>query len=75
VNSIDDLVVLVRDQLGLPVTADDITRDFDQLPGWDSVYLLHLATLLEQTTGRAMSLPTLLDARNLAAVYQVAVPR
>jgi len=67
--SIDDLIGLVRDEIGLPVTSGDATRDFDQLSGWDSVYLLHLAMLLERETGRPVSLPELLDARNLDAVY------
>lgn len=67
--SINDLIDLVRDEVGLPVTADDATRDFDQLTGWDSVYLLHLAMVLERETGRPVSLPDLLEARNLNAVY------
>jgi acyl carrier protein len=74
-NSIDDLVDMVRDELGIPVTSDDLSRDFDQLAGWDSVYLLHLAMLLERETGRPVSLPELLEARSLEAVYTVAVPR
>lgn len=67
--SIDDLIDLVRDEIGLPLSSGDATRDFDQLAGWDSVYLLHLAMLLERETGRAVSLPELLGARTLDAVY------
>lgn len=67
--SINDLIDLVRDEVGLPVTEEDATRDFDQLTGWDSVYLLHLAMVLERETGRPVSLPDLLEARSLDAVY------
>ena len=72
-NDLAGLQRLVSDELGVPVTSDDLSRDFDQLAGWDSVYLLHLAMLLERETGRPVSLPELLEARNLEAVYTAAV--
>jgi acyl carrier protein len=73
VNSIDDFTALVRDELGLPVTPQNIGLSLDQLPGWDSVHLLTLLTLLERVTGRAISLPALLDAQSLKNIYSLAV--
>jgi acyl carrier protein len=67
---IDDLIGLVRDEIGLPVTEQDATVAFDDLPGWDSVHLLWLLTLLEQRVGRSLSLPQLLEASSLEQVYQ-----
>ena len=70
-NSIDDLLDVVRDQLGLPVTADDADRALNEIPGWDSVHLLWLMTTLEARTGRRISMPEVLEASTLAELYQV----
>ncbi|MGH3166682.1 MAG: acyl carrier protein [Trebonia sp.] len=72
--SIDDFVSLIQDELGIAVTAADVDRGFDELPGWDSMYLLWLATSLERTTGQAMSLPDLLEADSLQQVYALTLP-
>jgi hypothetical protein len=72
VNSIDDFVTLVRDELGLPLTRADVGRDLDEVPGWDSVRLLSLLTILERATGRPMSFPALLDAQSFAHIYELA---
>jgi acyl carrier protein len=71
VSSIDDLLDVVRDQLGLPVTADDADRALDEIPGWDSVHLLWLMTTLEARTGRRISMPEVLEAATLAELYEV----
>ncbi|MDL4815431.1 acyl carrier protein [Actinomadura opuntiae] len=71
--NIDDFVALVRDELGLPVTAADAGRSFDELPGWDSVHLLWLLTTLERETGRPLSLPDVLEAGSLAQLHALAV--
>jgi acyl carrier protein len=71
--NIDDFVALVRDELGLPVTAADAGRSFDELPGWDSVHLLWLLTTLERETGRQLSLPDVLEAGSLAQIHALAV--
>ena len=68
-NTIDDLVALVRDELGLPVTVEDAGLEFDRIPGWDSVHLLWLLTTLEERTGRGLSMPDLLEAASLESVY------
>lgn len=68
---IDGLVELIRDELGLPVTAEDANRPLDELPGWDSFHLVWLAGALESGTGRRMSLPDLLQAPTLADLHAV----
>jgi acyl carrier protein len=73
VNSIDDFVALVRDELGLPVTAEDAARSLDEVPGWDSVHLLWLLTVLEQATGRRLTMPDVLEAATLEGIYGLAV--
>jgi acyl carrier protein len=73
VNSVDDFIGIVRDELGLPVTARDLTVDLAEVPGWDSVLLLRLLVVLERTTGSTLSLPDLLQASNLERIYALAV--
>jgi acyl carrier protein len=72
VNTIEDFMTLVRVETGLLVEPADADRQFDDLPGWDSVHLLQLLTMLEQTTGRQLSLPEVLAAPTLAQVYALA---
>jgi acyl carrier protein len=73
VTTIEEFVALLRDQLGLDVTAADLATGLDHLPGWDSVQLLSLCTTLEQRTGRGLSLPDVLDATSLGRIYELAV--
>jgi acyl carrier protein len=73
VNSIDDFAALIRDELGLPVTAQNVGLSFDELPGWDSVHLLALLTILERATGRRISLTDVLSAPSLESVYGLAM--
>ena len=68
-NSLDDFVALVRDELGLPVTTETVGVAFDELAGWDSVHLLSLLAVLERATGRRIALPDILQAPNLEHVY------
>lgn len=71
--TIDEFVAIVRDELGLAVTGDDVRRPLDEVGGWDSVHLLTLATLLEQRTGRPLALPDVLEATTLERIYHLAV--
>ena len=71
--SIDEFVTLIRDEIGLPVTVDDVGRDLGELAGWDSVHLLTLLTALERETGRGVSLPDVLTAPSLGGIYAVVV--
>jgi acyl carrier protein len=68
-NSIVEFVDIVRDELGLQITLDDVGRELDDLPGWDSMHLLSLVSQLEQKTGRAVSVIDLLEAPNLEYIY------
>lgn len=70
-NDLDDFIALVRDELGLAVGADDGERGLDEIPGWDSVHLLWLLSIVEQRTGRSVSLPDVLEARSLRSIYSV----
>lgn len=72
-NTIDDFVNIIRDELGLELTTEDIGRSFDEVPGWDSVHLLTLLTVLERTTGRQISMPDVLAASSLERIYSLAV--
>ncbi|MEU9080409.1 acyl carrier protein [Kitasatospora sp. NPDC004745] len=71
-NSVDDLIALIQDELGLPIGTEDATASFDDVPGWDSVHLLWLLTALERETGRSLPLAALLEAPSLQAVYDLA---
>ncbi|MFI1735863.1 acyl carrier protein [Streptomyces acidicola] len=71
-HTIDDFVRLVRDELGMPLEEHQVSVDLDQLPEWDSLYLLKLVTALEQATGRSLPVGKLLEARSLAEIHQLA---
>ncbi|MFG3056883.1 phosphopantetheine-binding protein [Kitasatospora sp. NPDC048239] len=70
-NSVDDLITLLQDELGLPLTAADADAAFDDVPGWDSVHLLWLLTALERETGRSLPLAAILEAPSLRAVFEL----
>ncbi|MEU0990964.1 phosphopantetheine-binding protein [Streptomyces sp. NPDC005953] len=72
-NSVEDFVALLRDELALPVAAEDLNSGLDSVDSWDSVHLLSLCTLLERETGRQISLAAALEAPSLAALYRLAV--
>ncbi|MEX5634703.1 acyl carrier protein [Parafrankia sp. FMc2] len=74
-DSIEDFLDLVRDELGIPVATPEAGTAFDELTGWDSVHLLALATALERETGRRLSLPDVLETTSLAELYQLAASR
>ncbi|MEU6093122.1 acyl carrier protein [Streptomyces sp. NPDC047085] len=71
--SVDDFIALVRDEIGLDIEPEQIAVDFDELPDWDSLYLLKLVTALELATGRKVSVGKVLEARSLKAIHDVAV--
>ncbi len=68
----DEFLALLRDELALPVTSDDLGRDLDSIEAWDSVHLLTLCTLLERETGRPLPFADVLEAPNLATVLRLA---
>ena len=71
--TLDDFITLIRDELGIPVTIEDVDRQFGELPGWDSVNLLQLLSALERETGQQLSLPEMLDAPSLGRIFELAV--
>lgn len=71
-NTVEDFVTLLRDDLGLPFTTADVDLRFDELSAWDSMQMLQLLSLLEQRTGRSMPLAEALDATSLRAIYTLA---
>lgn len=73
IDGIDGFAALIRDELGLPLTAEDIGRNLDELPGWDSMQLLWLITVIERTSGRSLSFPAVLEASTLEQIYDLAV--
>ncbi|MFF9273810.1 acyl carrier protein [Streptomyces griseosporeus] len=70
--SLDDFVSLVRDEIGLEIEPEQVAVDFDELPDWDSLYLLKLVTALELATGRKVAVGKVLEARSLKAIHDVA---
>lgn len=64
-----DLIGLFRDELGVELTERDLDTDLDALPGWDSVHLLRLVMLLEEGSGRRLSLPDVLEARTVRRLH------
>jgi acyl carrier protein len=72
VNTVDEFLVLLRDDLGLPVTADDLDRPFDEIRGWDSVHVLTLLSLLERRLGRSVPFAEALAAASLGDMYRLA---
>ncbi|MGY5103729.1 acyl carrier protein [Streptomyces sp. 900105245] len=72
--SLDDFADTVRDELGLPLTDEQIAADFDEVPEWDSLHLLKLVTAVEQATGRRVPVGRVLEARSLKEIYELAVP-
>jgi acyl carrier protein len=73
VNSLEEFVSLVRDEVGLPVTVADAGVTLDDLPGWDSVHLLTLLVAVERATGRPLPMPDVLEAPSLHHIYALAV--
>lgn len=67
----DELLKLVRDDLGLPFTRADFGSDLDTVISWDSLQMLRLATAIKSRTGRAVRLAALLECRTLAGVLAV----
>lgn len=71
-DDIEDLVSLIRDELGLTLTSADADRPLEEITGWDSVHLLWLTAALERRTGRNISMPDLLEAKTLSGIQRVA---
>jgi acyl carrier protein len=73
VNTIDEFLAILRDELGLQVSTQHVSLKLDVVTGWDSVYLLSLLTILERRTGHSVQLAEMLEAATLEEMYAVAV--
>ncbi|GAA2939102.1 phosphopantetheine-binding protein [Streptomyces enissocaesilis] len=71
--TLDDFTRIVRDDIGMPLEPGQVTADFDELPDWDSLYLLKLVTALELATARRVPVGKVLEARSLKEIYDLAV--
>jgi acyl carrier protein len=71
-NDVEDFLTLLRDELGMAVTRDDLDRHLDQVPDWDSAHLVELVTLLERETGHSVPVPDMLSATSLGEIYRLA---
>ncbi|MFF0824831.1 acyl carrier protein [Micromonospora haikouensis] len=71
--TIDDFLAIVSAELGLPVRHEQVGLPLDSVPGWDSIHLLSLLTILERETGRQIALPAVLQATNLDEIYRAVV--
>ncbi|MFE7200185.1 phosphopantetheine-binding protein [Pseudonocardia alni] len=65
----DRFVSLLRDELGLDLSAADLDTPFDALAGWDSVLLLRLLGVAEPLTGRRAPMIEVLEANDLRGVH------
>ncbi|MFD8483838.1 acyl carrier protein [Kitasatospora sp. NPDC059673] len=72
-NSLEDFAELIGDQIGVRVTVEDLHRNIDEVPGWDSLHVMWLLTVLERETGNQLPLPQVIEAPTLAHVYRLAV--
>ncbi|MYZ34565.1 MULTISPECIES: acyl carrier protein [unclassified Streptomyces] len=71
--TLDDYVRFVNDEIGMPLAPEQVAADFDELPDWDSLYLLKLVTALEPAIGRKVPVGKVLEARSLKEIYELAV--
>jgi acyl carrier protein len=71
--SVDEFITLVRAECGLRVGTSDLHTRFDDLAGWDSVYLLKLLAVLEAATGLRLPAGRVFEARDLADVHELVV--
>ena len=74
-NSMAEFAGLISDHIGIRIGTADLHRKVEEVPGWDSVHLMWLLTVLERETGRRLSLPAVIEAPTLADVYELAVTR
>ncbi|MCX5582262.1 phosphopantetheine-binding protein [Streptomyces erythrochromogenes] len=68
-DSLDVFLRTVRDDLGLDIAVpEDADTALGELPGWDSLNLLRLVALLEES-GHRVPVHRLLEARSLREVH------
>ena len=65
-----EFIVLVRDELGLPLAAGDLDVDLDALVHWNSIHVVTLIVEAERRTGRRVQVGKLMTARSLRTIYE-----
>jgi acyl carrier protein len=70
-NSLEDFLQLLDEELALDYAPQDAARDLTALPGWDSLHLLRLVVALETTTGRRLRVRDAIEAASLQELYAV----
>jgi len=71
-NAIDKFVTLMRDEMGLPVTTENVAGRLSDIPGWDSMRIIELLVLLERETGNELPLARMIEAQSLQEIYDLA---
>ncbi|MCO1582767.1 phosphopantetheine-binding protein [Crossiella sp. SN42] len=66
---LDEFITLLREEIGLPVTAEDAGRELTEIAGWDSVHLIAFLSALERATGRQVSLVAALQASTVEQLH------
>jgi acyl carrier protein len=67
----EEFLAILDEELGFAISAEDLKADVGNLAGWDSVMLLRVLLVFEKKLNRRISLPRLLEARTMAAVFEV----
>jgi acyl carrier protein len=73
VNTIEEFVTLLHDELGLVVSTEEVHEPLDTLPVWDSLHMLAVLTMLERRKGVRIMLPEALEATTLHDIYAMTV--
>ncbi|MFV2117031.1 acyl carrier protein [Streptomyces sp. Act-28] len=69
----NEFLKLLDDDLGLRLSAEDLSRDVDEVAHWDSMHLVRLLSLLEARSGKSIALTSLLEARTLDQARRLVV--
>lgn len=70
--TVDEFLTIVGTECGVLVRPGDLSTDFDELQGWDSLNLLKLLVALEAATGRRLTVSRFFETRSLADVLRLA---
>lgn len=67
-------LTLLHDETGLQYTESQLATPFDELEGWDSVFLMKLLVGIEDRTGRGVPMAELLDVTSLGELLDATTP-
>lgn len=68
-----EFIQLLNLNLGLALAQEQWSVDFDEINGWDSLYLLRVLTVLEREMSVRLSVADLLSVRSLSDIYAMVV--